>query len=394
VSWQRPTLSIDLSRSHGAYAYDLVTQRHVLDLFGMFSSMPLGYDAPLDERVRRGIAQHAWVKFALGAVGCLASDTFYETFTRLAHTSSHPYQFFTNTGSQAVEAALKACFEKCGHGVKSQYVAISRSFHGVYGYAASAAQCYDDEPWVRVRDVPAAVECALFFPLPNGDLRFTLAASQQRFLIDQPIGAILVEPIQCSAGDVVLDVDYLRGLRRLCTELGIPLVFDEIQTGFGATGSFWFYEKLGITPDVVVFGKKAQVSGFMSNFAFDAHKLASTWQGDVVDMIRATHILEEYERGCVLTNVCAQGEEIEYALHEVGLNVRRVGLLIAVDFDSTYERDEWCRRMWDVGVLVNPTGNKCVRLRPPLNIDDATINDLAKRLKKANERLVFAGFAP
>lgn len=407
MSWQRPTLNIDLSRSYGAYAYDLTTQRHVLDLFGMFSSMPLGYEAPSLAQYVLGdfgkwvgeVIQHSGVKFALGAVDCPAAQRFRGTFARLAHTQHHPHHFFTNTGSQAVEAALKACFEECAYGAKSQYVAISRSFHGVYGYAASAADvlCCDEEPWSRVRDLPTICNCMVLGQPPAGELEHWLAVYAE-LLVRHPVAAVLVEPIQCTAGDIVLDVDFLRGLRRICTDTGTPLVFDEIQTGFGVTGAFWYYEKLGIVPDVVVFGKKAQVSGFMSNFEFDARKLASTWQGDVIDMIRCTHVLEEYERAQIVEGVEDGGGAIDMALTMAGLDVRRCGLLIAVDFDSTYARDEWCRRMWDVGVLVNPTGERCVRLRPPLNIDDATISDLASRLKKADEdaskRAVFAGFAP
>lgn len=403
-AWQRPTLNIDLSRSYGAYAYDLTTQRYVLDLFGMFSSMPLGYQRIYSNpTLYDDVANYAGVKLALGAVDCPAAARFRDTFKRLAHTDAHPYHFFTNTGSQAVEAALKACFEKCAYGRNSQYIAISRSFHGVYGYAASAADLFTDEPepWSRVHDLPAMVECELYDSPNAAELGEVLERILAR-LVQSPVGAVLVEPIQCTAGDIVLDIDFLRGLRRICTETGTPLVFDEIQTGFGATGSFWYYERIGVVPDVVVFGKKAQVSGFMSNFEFDARKLASTWQGDVIDMIRCTHVLGEYEREGLLAdkawNVEWRGRVMEQKLRDADLIVRRAGLLIAVDFDTSYARDEWCRRMWDVGVLVNPTGERCVRLRPPLNIDDATISDLGQRLKKADEesrkRTVFAGFVP
>ena len=75
---------------------------------------------------------------------------------------------------------------------------------------------------------------------------------------------MIVEPIQSTYGDNHLDYEFLRGIRELCTELNVPLIFDEIQTGFCATGKTWFFEHLDFYPDIVIFGKKAQVCGFMA----------------------------------------------------------------------------------------------------------------------------------
>ena len=74
---------------------------------------------------------------------------------------------------------------------------------------------------------------------------------------------MIVEPVQCSAGDIHFDKQFFKEIRQACDEYDVPLVFDEIQVGFGGTGKLWYYEHLDIEPDVVIFGKKTQLSGIM-----------------------------------------------------------------------------------------------------------------------------------
>ena len=85
---------------------------------------------------------------------------------------------------------------------------------------------------------------------------------------DKNIGCILIEPIQCTYGDYYFTNQFFIGVRKLSEEFDIPLIFDEIQTGFCATGNIWYFQHLPITPDIVVFGKKTQLSGIMVNKKF------------------------------------------------------------------------------------------------------------------------------
>lgn len=378
----QPQLSIDLDLSDGVYLWDRITDRLVLDLWNQFSSLPLGYDS-------YGDVSPVLPKISFG--GCGGKDRDEVTALLLGCRDLYPdyHVYYCNTGSLAVEAAIRAAIEIAGTGRDSQVVSIIGSYHGSYGY--SAALLSDEDPgYARVRNTPTT-KLRVRFHQDEPDFLVSL----EHYLVTRPVAAVIVEPIQCSSGDIVIPPTLLTGIRQVCTDTGTPLIFDEIQTGFGATSTFWYYQQLtNCVPDIVVFGKRAQVSGFMSQAAFNPALLAQTWQGELYDFIRCRHVLTEYERQNILANVSKQGAKIEALLAAKGLSVRRTGLLIAIDFFTRTERDYWCDRMWGEGVLVNPTGERCVRLRPPLNIDDETIDDLQQKVQRATNQLVYEGYVP
>ncbi len=373
----RPKIDIDLARSHGAYAYDRTTDRLVFDMFGMFASLPLGYGR-LSDDFDGLVCEWAGVKIPLGAVDCAPARKFRELYASLPANRHHPHAWFSSTGALAVEAAVKAAIQHCGYGTRSRVISLTDSFHGVYGYGGALASWYGPAAG-RVEDYPQAPLMAY-----NSDDAAASLTTIEHSLIHDDIAAVIVEPIQCSAGDRVVSPEFLLDLRAVCTDTGTPLIFDEIQTGWGVTGKFWCWQRLGLVPDIVVFGKKAQVSGFLSTRAFDPAPLMSTWAGDVIDMIRAAEILARYEREDTVAQVEAHGAYLEWWLRSMcpNLTVRRTGLLIALDFESTWERDRAATRLWAAGVLVNPTGNRTIRLRPPLNIDQPTCDDFLARIAK------------
>jgi L-lysine 6-transaminase len=208
------------------------------------------------------------------------------------------------------------------------------------------------------------------------------------------ISAALVEPIQCTAGDRYLDPRFFRELRALCSEFDVPLIFDEIQTGFGGTGTMWYFEQCGVVPDVVVFGKKAQTSGIMVKEQYGeifAHplRLEVTWDGDLMDMIRCRQILRAYARDDILANVSARGAQLASALREMpGVrNVRQTGLLIAFDFDRTEDRDAYVRAMRAQQVIVLSTQTNTVRWRPNLALSESEADTAIARSALALEGL-------
>ena len=134
-----------------------------------------------------------------------------------------------------------------------------------------------------------------------------MAEIEQAFA-DHPhdVAAILIEPIQGEGGDNHFRPQFFAELRRLADDNEALLVFDEVQTGFGATGRFWAYEHFGVVPDLVAFGKKSQVCGVMAGERVDevpdnvfhkSSRINSTWGGNLVDMVRCTKYLEVIEHG-------------------------------------------------------------------------------------------------
>ena len=192
--------------------------------------------------------------------------------------------------------------------------------------------------------------------------------------------AVLVEPIQCTAGDFYQSPEFFMGLRGLCDEYDVPLIFDEIQVGFGTSGKKWYYQHLGMTPDIIAFGKKTQLSGIMVRSKFsdlfnEPETLEVTWDATLIDMIRCNYIIKAYKDYDILSNVNLMGDHLSEGLMRIkGIcNLRHCGLLFAFDIDEG--RDIFLESALNRGLLVNSSEDKTVRLRPNLNVSLDEINE-------------------
>ena len=199
------------------------------------------------------------------------------------------------------------------------------------------------------------------------------------------ITCILVEPIQCSAGDLYYDRIFFVGLRELGKLFNVPVIHDEVQVGFGSTGHIWHYEHIGIEPDIVVFGKKTQLSGIMVKEKFgkifekeNCTKLEVTWDADVLDMIRCKYIIQAYKKYDILDNVIEQSDRLLTGLAEIEQiqNLRNCGLIIGFDLTNQLKRDTLVKKLYNNGLICNRTGEKSIRLRPNLSLNPDEV-DLA-----------------
>ena len=188
-------------------------------------------------------------------------------------------------------------------------------------------------------------------------------------------------------------------MRALCDEYDALLIFDEVQTGCGLTGTAWAYQQLGVAPDVMAFGKKTQVCGVMAGRRVDeiadnvftvASRLNSTWGGNLADMVRARRILEVIETDELFENAAAQGRYLRARLDELAddfpavmLDVRGRGLMCAFSLPTTAHRDELIRRLWQRGVIVLPSGRDSVRFRPALTVSAAEIDEAVAAVRGA-----------
>src|SRR5947207_11802930 len=143
-----------------------------------------------------------------------------------------------------------------------------------------------------------------------------------RKLIDErktEICAIIIEPIQGEGGDNHFRGEWLQTLRHICDENDILLIFDEVQCGMGATGRNWCCEHFNVVPDLLAFGKKAQVGGVLAGPRLDEvadncfrlpGRINSTWGGNLADMVRATHYLRIIEQERLVENARAIGAAV------------------------------------------------------------------------------------
>ena len=185
----------------------------------------------------------------------------------------------------------------------------------------------------------------------------------------------------------------------LCDEFDALLIFDEVQTGCGLTGTAWAYQQLGVAPDVVAFGKKTQVCGIMAGRRVDeiaenvfavSSRINSTWGGNLVDMVRSRRILEVIEADGLMDHAAEAGRYLHARLEELAADfpelvhdVRGRGLMRAFSLPSGEQRDELVRKLWDRRVVMLASGPDSVRFRPALTVSYSEIDDAVAAVRDA-----------
>jgi L-lysine 6-transaminase len=269
------------------------------------------------------------------------------------------------------------------------------AFHGRSGYTLSLTNTkpvtvarFPKFDWPRV-DAPYLRPGADMDAAEAESLRQARAAFEAH---PHDIACFIAEPIQGEGGDRHFRPEYFAAMRELCDEYDALLIFDEVQTGCGLTGTPWTYQQLGVQPDVVAFGKKTQVCGVMAGRRVDeiadnvfavTSRINSTWGGNLTDMVRARRLLEVIEADGLFDRAAQQGRYLLDRLGELAdefpamvLHPRGRGLMCAFSLPTSADRDELIRRLWRRGVIVLATGEDGVRFRPALTVSRAEI-DLA-----------------
>jgi L-lysine 6-transaminase len=212
------------------------------------------------------------------------------------------------------------------------------------------------------------------------------------------IAALILEPIQGEGGDNHFRPELFKRLRALADELEFLLIFDEVQTGVGLTGSMWCWQQFGVEPDLFCFGKKTQVCGFAANRRIDdvqnvfrvSSRINSTWGGNLVDMIRCQKYLEIIQEEGLIENARLVGEHLVRGLRELEVefpgvvtNVRGRGLFCALDLPDKEERDRALAACLEHGLIGLSSGQAAIRFRPALNLSRDEADEGVRKLSKA-----------
>jgi len=422
-------LIYDLDKSHDCYLHVAKTGQELLDFYSFFASWPLTHNHPKmkDPKFLEQLARVASVNPANADVYTVEMAQFVTTFERVAVPKIFKYLFFISGGSLAVENALKTSFDwkvrkniAAGHGPRGQKVIHFReAFHGRSGYTLSLTNTNDPNKYLYfpMFDWPRIENPKATFPLEGENLQNTIESetrvlTQIRHLLEKEhldVACIIIEPIQSEGGDNHFRSEFLLGLRKLADEFDVLLVFDEVQSGMGITGKFWAFEHLGVTPDILCFGKKAQICGIMVTDRIDIvsqnvfqvpSRINSTWGGNLTDMYRSRRLLEIVEEENLVENARVVGEYLLHRLHELQAkfpnhmtNARGRGLLCAFDVPSA----EHCKLMKDIGhdksVMLLSCGAKTIRLRPVLNVKKGDIDELMRILPEIFHAIEEKGIA-
>jgi acetylornithine/N-succinyldiaminopimelate aminotransferase len=302
--------------------------------------------------------------------------------------------FFCNSGTEAVEAAIKLARKYAyeTHGPeKHEVLTFTKSFHGrTYGSLSATAQATYQEAFGPM--VPG------FAYAPFGDLEAAKEA------VGPQTAAVLVEPLQGEGGINPAPEGFLEGLRDLCDEHGALLIFDEVQTGAGRTGHLYAYQGVGVVPDVLTsakgLGGGVPVGAMMAKEEYAVltpGNHGSTFGGNPLAMSAVKAILGVVGDPIFLEEVRFKGAILKNALRLVaervpGAEVRGEGLLLGLDLGDPELTKEVFQKCLEEGVLFNLIAETTIRLAPPLTVTKTEIRYALDTLRAALDSLV--GTAP
>jgi len=295
---------------------------------------------------------------------------------RLSRSSLGGKVFLANSGAEANEAAIKLARRARPGG---KIVVLQDAFHGrTYGALSATPQESKQAPFaplvpgfVVVRKDPAALAQA----------------------VDEQTAAVLLEPIQGETGINVVSDELLRAAREACDRAGAALVFDEIQTGMGRTGTLWAYEQTGVVPDALTTAKGlggglpigALVTGERLADVLGAGDHGSTFAGGPLVCSAALVALEICSEPELLARVQLLGERLAAGLASLPYTraVRGRGLMRAIDVAADGSAPELARRaLHEQRLVVNATGPGTIRFEPPLVVSEEQVDDALSRLRE------------
>lgn len=369
-SWQEAMMNnygtppVGIVSGHGAYLVDEQGNEY-LDLLAGIAVNSLGTNHPaVVEAVTKQVTTLSHVS------NLFASPPAVQLAKRLKEKvgDDSARVIFSNSGAEANEAAFKLA-RLTG---RRRILAAKDGFHGrTMGSLAMTGQ-------PSKRDIfgplPGGVE---FYPY--GDIEYLRALVE---INPADTAAIILEPIQGETGVIPATVQFLQDVRSLCDEHGILMMIDEVQTGVGRTGSFFAFEKAGITPDVITMAKGLG-AGLPIGACIGVGKAASlfgpgshgtTFGGNPVSCAAANAVLDVVDDEFI-ADVRAKGEKFSDALEKLHIvdHVRGSGLLLGVVLSQPVAKQAVAEALKQ-GLIINAPSDDVVRIAPPLIINESDID--------------------
>ena len=360
-----------LARGEGARVWD-IEGREYLDFLAGIAVNALGHAHPaFVDAVSSQAAAIAHVS------NYFATAPQLELAERLVRLSGGDRVFFANSGTEAIEAAVKLA-RRTG---RTRILALENSFHGrsigALSLTGKPALREPFEPLMPgVEHLPSTVE-ALEVALAAGD-----------------VAALVIEPIKGEAGVVELPAGYLAAARELTTRHGTLLILDEIQTGVARTGDWFAFQHEGelppgTTPDAMALAKGlgggfpigALVTFGAASELFQPGQHGSTFGGNPLAAAAANAVLDEIERADLVGNARRRGAELRARVEAIGsplvTDIQGRGLLLGVGLAEPVA-GEVARRALERGLIVNAASERRIRLAPPLIIGDAELDEFMR----------------
>lgn len=355
-------IALEMVKAEGCYIYSAEGRKY-LDLIAGFSVANIGHGHP---KVVKAVQQQAAAYMHLIVYGEFIEQPQVEyarTLTQHLPASLNSV-YFTNSGAEAVEGAMKLAKRATG---RPNIIAFNKSYHGS---TQGALSLMGDEYFRNA-----------FRPLLPGISHFEYGADEVLSAIDEQTACVVMEPVQAEAGIVSPPPGWIAAIADRCREKGVLLVFDEIQSGFGRTGKLWAFEQSGVVPDILLLGKA--LGGGMPLGAFIARRdlmtvlthspvlgHITTFGGHPVSCAAGLAAFRVLTEENYIAGVTEKQSILRELSHPLIKATRTAGLWMAVEF----ENDETCRRAVHAciaqGIITDwfVFAPHCLRVAPPLSI--------------------------
>ena len=376
-------LALEVTKAEGIYFFD-PNGKKFIDLISGISVSSLGHGNPaIIEAVQKQAAAYMHTMVYGEHIQQIQVDYAKLLCEQLPETLDN--LFFTNSGTEATEGAMKLAKKVTG---RYEMVACKDAYHGsTHGSQSLMSNEYYTEAY---RPFLPGVKFIEFNNIDSLDL------------ITDKTAAVFIEPVQGAPGIRVATKEFIRALRARCTEVGTMLIFDEIQTGFGRTGKLFAFEHYQIVPDVLLMAKAMgggmPIGGFVTS-SKNMKSLSkdpilgyiSTFGGHPVCVAAAMASLK-----LLLHNDLIQGVESKSRLflgqlrHPQIKEIRYKGLLFAIDLGDAKKAAELSAYLFDKGVLIDCFlyNDKALRIAPPLIISEQEITNVCSILKDGLDQLL------
>jgi acetylornithine/N-succinyldiaminopimelate aminotransferase len=356
-------LALEIVKAEGALLWD-VNGKEYIDLIGGISVANTGHRHP---KVIQAIKDQldAYLHIMVYGEFVETPQVQYAQLLTDHLPSSLNSVYFTNSGAEAIEGAMKLAKRVTG---RTQIAAFNRSYHGS---TQGALSIIGDEYWRNA-----------FRPLLPGIIHLTYNSFESLREVTEQTAAVIAEPVQAEAGIIVPSKEWLQALRHRCTQTGTLLIFDEIQTGFGRTGSLWSFEQWGILPDVLLLGKALgggmplgafiadrQLMGALSDNPVLGH--ITTFGGHPVCCTAGMAAMKAMKEEEMIQPVKQKEELFRSLLQNPAIKeVRSHGLWMALEFDSFETNKKVIDRCIEMGLLTDwfLFAASSLRISPPLII--------------------------
>jgi predicted acetylornithine/succinylornithine family transaminase len=364
--------AISIERGSGTEVWDTDGKRY-LDFLSGIAVVSLGHANPvIADAISR--QAHTLLHVSNFFTNPQATAAAVKVNELLFEATGHAGQiFFTNSGAEANECALKLARKFGGRG-RHTVVSALGSFHGrTLATLAATGQPTKHEPFAPMPEG--------FKHVPWGDLD-ALRAS-----VDGTVAAVLIEPLQGEGGVIPAPPGYLAGIREICDEVGALMIIDEIQTGFGRTGSWFGFQQHDVVPDVVTLAKaigngmpvgacwaKREVSA-----VFQPGDHGSTYSGTALATAAVSAVVDEMRRIDAPGLARKQGGQLTSLLEQIPqvTSVRGAGLLLGAQLAEGIDAPTVYKALLARGLICNAVNASTLRFAPPLTVSDAELEEAA-----------------